>query len=117
MRVTGMAGTAGHRGIPMRAQADNVPSRRSVLERILIRSWEYRHLRSWAAFRIAAAIILLFCGVLTLSSGSYGWAAWFLVPAALNFAFGYWELAIADRLLVALPRRVRELEQSRAHRI
>ena len=99
----------------MRASDDNVPSRRSALERILIRSWEYRHLRFWAGFRMVAGIILAFCGVLTLSSGSYGWAAWFLVPAALNLAFGYWELAIADRLLVALPRRVRELEQSRAH--
>jgi hypothetical protein len=32
------------------------------------------------------------------------------VPAALNFAFGYWQLTIFYRLLVApLPRRVREL--------
>jgi hypothetical protein len=75
--------------------AHAAPSRRPVLERILIRSWEYRHLRSWAAFRITVAIIGLFCGVLTLSYGSYGWAALFLVPAALNFAFACWELAIA----------------------
>jgi signal transduction histidine kinase len=96
--------------------AHAAPSRRPVLERILIRSWEYRHLRSWAAFRIAVAVIGLFCGVLTLAYGSYGWAALFLVPAALNFAFGYWELTIFYRLLVApLPGRVRELEQSRAH--
>jgi signal transduction histidine kinase len=103
-------------GIPMYAPANNVPARRPVLERILIRSWEYRHLRLWAGFRIVASIILLFCGLLTLAYGSYGVAALFLVPAALNFAFGYWELTIAYRLLVApLPRRVRELEQSRAH--
>ena len=99
----------------MRAPDDSVPPQRSVLERILIRSWEYRHLRFWGGFRIVAGIILLFCGVLTLGSGAYGWAAVFLVPAALNFALGYWELTIANRLLVApLPRRVRELEQSRA---
>lgn len=67
-------------------------SQRSLLGRILIRSWEYRRLRFWAAFRIAAGIILVFCGVLTFS---YGWAALFLVPAALNFPFGYWELTIA----------------------
>jgi hypothetical protein len=79
----------------MHAPADNVPSQRSVLERILIRSWEYRHLRSWAGFRITAGITLLFCGILTLSYGAYGWAALFLVPAALNLAFGYWELTIA----------------------
>ena len=79
----------------MRASDDIVPSRRSVLERILIRSWEYRHLRFWGYFRIAAGIVSFFCGLLTLGSGAYGWAAVFLVPAALNFAFGYWELTIA----------------------
>jgi hypothetical protein len=79
----------------MRAQADNVPSRRSVLERVLIRSWEYRHLRFWVGYRIAVGSILLFFGILTLAYRSYGWAAVFLVPAALNFAFAYWELAIA----------------------
>jgi signal transduction histidine kinase len=99
----------------MPVPANNVPPQRSVLERILIRPWEYRHLSFWGAFRIVAGIILFFCGVLTLGSGAYGWAAVFLVPAALNLAFGFWELAIANRLLVApLPQRVRELEQSRA---
>jgi hypothetical protein len=79
----------------MHAPANNVPARRPVLERILIRSWEYRHLRFWVGFRIVASIVLVFCGVLTLAYGSYGVAALFLVPAALNFAFGYWELTIA----------------------
>ena len=101
--------------IPMAVPAHNVPPQRSGLERILISSWEYRHLRFWGGFRIAAGMVLLFCGALTLGVGAYGWAAVFLVPAALNLAFGYWELTIANRLLVApLPRRVRELEQSRA---
>ena len=66
----------------MRASDDSVPSERSVLERILIRSWEYRHLRFWAGYRIVAGIILVFCGVATLWVGAYGWAALFLVPAA-----------------------------------
>jgi len=79
----------------MPVPADNAPSQRSILERILIRSWEYRHLRFWGGFRIAAGIVSFFCGLLTLGVGAYGWAAVFLVPAALNFAFGYWELAIA----------------------
>jgi signal transduction histidine kinase len=66
-------------------------------------------------FRIVGGSILFLCGVLTLSVRSYGWAAVFLVPAALNFAFAYWELTIFYRLLAApLPRRIRELEQSRA---
>ena len=79
----------------MRASDDNVPSQRPVLERILIRSWEYRHLRFWAGCRIVAGIIAAFCGVATLSVNAYGWTALFLVPAALNLAFGYWEITIA----------------------
>jgi signal transduction histidine kinase len=104
----------------MHAPTDSAPPRRSVLERVLIRSWEYRHLRLWAGLRIGGGITLTVCGILTLSFGgsgtkTYGWAAWFLVAAALNFAFGYWQITIAYRRLAPLPRRVRELEQSRAH--
>ena len=58
-----------------------VPSQRPVLQRILIRSWEHRHLRFLAGFRIVAGIMLAFCGVATLSVNAYGWAALFLVPA------------------------------------
>ena len=50
----------------MHAPDDNARSRRPVLERILIRSWEYRHLRLWAGYRIVAGIIVAFCGVATL---------------------------------------------------
>jgi len=79
----------------MHAPDDNARSRRPVLQRILIRSWEYRHLRFWAALRIVGGIMLAFCGVATLSVNAYGWTALFLVPAALNLAFGYWEITIA----------------------
>jgi hypothetical protein len=98
----------------MKEPTGNVPPQRPVLERILIRSWEYRHLRFWAGFRFVSAISLAILGALTLSVRAYGWAALFLVPAALNFAFGYWELTIAYRLQQGSVRRVRELEQSRA---
>jgi len=101
-------------------QVRSAPPGRSVLERALIRSWEYRHLRFWAGLRIGGGIALTICSLLTLAFGgsdakTYGWAALFLVPAALNFAFGYWQITIAYRLLAPLPGRVRELEQSRAH--
>jgi hypothetical protein len=84
----------------MHAQKDNFRSRRPVLERILVRSWEYRHLHFWAGLRFGGGIASTVCGVLTLSFGgtdatTYGWATLFLVSAALNFAFGYWELTIA----------------------
>jgi hypothetical protein len=61
-------------------------------KRILIRTWESRHLRFWVGYRIVSGILLTCCGVLTLSYGAYGWAALFLVPAAVNFAYVYWEL-------------------------
>jgi signal transduction histidine kinase len=100
----------------MRVSDDNVPPQRPVLERILIRSWEYRHLRFWAGVRIGAGIVSVGLGVVTLSFGgsdwkTYGWTMAFVAAGAANLAFGYWDLNIAYR---PLPQRVRELEQSRA---
>ena len=84
----------------MRASDDNVPPQRPVLERILIRSWEYRRLRFWAGVRIAAGIVLVGLGVVTLTFGgndwkTYGWTMAFLALAAAQLSFAYWELAIA----------------------
>jgi signal transduction histidine kinase len=100
----------------MRASDDRIPPQRSVLERMLIRSWEYRHLRFWAGVRTGAGIALVGLGVVTLAVGGNNWqtAAWtmaFLAAGAANVAFAYWEITIAYR---PLPQRVRELEQSRA---
>ena len=79
----------------MRASDDYVPPQRSVLERILIRSWEYRRLRASGVTRIAGGSVLAVGGVLLLSYGSYGWAALFLVLGALNLGGGYWYITIA----------------------
>jgi signal transduction histidine kinase len=104
----------------MRAPDDAVPPQRPALERILIRSWEYRHLRFWGGLRFGAGIALFILAVLTLGLGgtngeSYAWAAAFLALGAVNLALGYWQITVAYRLMVApLPRRVQELEQSRA---
>jgi signal transduction histidine kinase len=100
----------------MRASDDYVPPERSVLERILIRSWEYRRLRLLAGVRIGAGIVSVGLGVVILSFGgndwtTYGWTIAFLAAGAANLAFGYWYITIAYR---PLPRRVRELERSRA---
>ena len=100
----------------MRASDDNVPPQRPVLERILIRSWEYRHLRLWAGVRIGAGIVSVGLGVVTLTFGgnnwkTYGWTMAFLAAGAANLAFGYWLITIAYH---PLPQRVRDLEQSRA---
>jgi hypothetical protein len=85
----------------MHAPNESSPPRRSTLERILIRSWEYRHLRFWAGLRIGGGIALTICGVLTLAFGgsdakTYAWAAFFLVPAVLNFAYASWQITIAQ---------------------
>jgi len=61
----------------------------------LIFPWEYRHLRAFGVTRIAGGFIAATAGVVCLSYGAYGWAAFFLSVGALNLAGGYWELAIA----------------------
>jgi hypothetical protein len=84
--------------------SDTTPSR-SVMRR-LITPWEYRHLDAVAGVRFAAGGFHLGIGVVLLSLGHragtdrerrkcYGWAAWFLVMAALLFSGGYLDLTVA----------------------
>jgi hypothetical protein len=68
--------------------------------RRLIAPWEYRHLRVCARVRIAAGIVLVGLGLITLIGGSLtakavGFAALFLVAAAGSFSLAAWELDIA----------------------
>ena len=72
---------------------------RSGMQRI-IAPWEYRHLGAFARVRIAAGVVLVGLGAVTLVGGSFstkavGWAALFLVAAAADCFFAAWELAIA----------------------
>ena len=60
-----------------------------------IAPWEYRHLRPFGVTRIAGGSAAAAAGVICLSYGVYGWAAFFLVLAALNFAGGSWYISIA----------------------
>ena len=73
----------------------------------LISPWEYRHLRACGATRLAAGGFQLGIGLVLVSFGrSAGTdqerrkmrrlSAWFLAPAALNLAGGYWYIAIAS---------------------
>ena len=61
----------------------------------LINPWEYRHLRFSGVTRIAGGSVAAAAGVVCLSYGVYGWAAFFLALGALNLAGGYWYTAIA----------------------
>ena len=69
--------------------------------RRLINPWEYRHLRVYGVTRIAGGSVAAAAGVICLSYGVYGWAAFFLVVAALNLAGGSWYLRIARSLPIA----------------
>jgi len=66
---------------------------RSGMQR-LINPFEYRHLRAFGVTRIAGGGVAAAAGVVCLSYGVYGWAAFFLVLAALNFAGGSWYITI-----------------------
>ena len=61
----------------------------------LISPWEYRHLRASGSTRIVGGSVAAAAGVVCLSYRVYGWAAFFLVLAALNFAGGSWYISIA----------------------
>ena len=61
----------------------------------LINPIVYRHIRGFGVVRVAGGIVAAAAGVICLSYGAYGWAAFFLVIAALNLAGGYWYLTIA----------------------
>ena len=67
---------------------------RPGMQRLII-PWEYRHLRAFGLTRIAGGCVAAAAGVVCLSYGVYGWAAFFLVIGALNLAGGYWYVTIA----------------------
>jgi hypothetical protein len=68
--------------------------RRPGLQR-LIAPWEYRNIRAFGVTRIIGGGVAAAAGVICLSYGVYGWAAFFLVIGALNFGGGYWYISIA----------------------
>ena len=62
----------------------------------VISPWEYRHLRIFGSIRVAGGVLQAAAGVVCLSYSAYGWAAFFLVLAALNLAGGSWYLSIGS---------------------
>ena len=99
-----MAGHQRGRGIPMNTPNYGTGSKglrgwwssppRSGLRRT-INPWEYRHLRFSGVVRLVGGTVTAVAGIICLGYGAYGWAAFFLVLAALNVAGGSWYLAIA----------------------
>ena len=92
----------------MRAPNDDVTPRRPLIMRILVRRAAYRHPRAYGGACLAAGAWVFVLGVILCAYG-FWWGA-------LLIAVGALELWVAYHLLVApLPRRVRELELTRAH--
>ena len=88
----------------MNASNDNTAARglrgwwasppRPGMQRLIV-PYEYRHLRLFGTGRIAGGAVAAAAGVVCLSYGVYGWAAFFLVLGALNLGGGYWYLTVA----------------------
>jgi signal transduction histidine kinase len=97
-------------GVSMRAPNDDATPRRSLIMRILVRPAAYRHPRAYGGVCAAAGLWVFFLGVILCAYG-FWWGA-------LLIAVGALELWVAYHLLLApLPRRVRELEQTRARAV
>src|ERR1700685_1820493 len=97
-------------GISMRAPNDDTTPRRPLIMRILVRPAAYRHPRAYGGVCLAAGLWVFVLGVILCAYG-FWWAA-------LMIAVGGLELWVAYHLLVApLPRRVRELEHTRARAV
>jgi signal transduction histidine kinase len=88
--------------------AGHGPAPRPILERLLIRSWEYRHPHAWMAFRMVAGIWNMFLTILLFAYGFY-WIG--LLPLAGSVLI-FW---IAYYIQQHTVQRVHELEQSRDH--
>jgi signal transduction histidine kinase len=93
--------------MPPPPTANGAPPR-SVLERLLIRRWEYRHPHAWMAFRMICGIWNMILGIVLVAYGFYWIAAVPLAGAGLIFWTAYYIQGHA-------ADRVRELEQSRTH--
>jgi len=61
----------------------------------LISPWAFRHLRLCAGIRFGVTVFLVALGAVFFAVGHAGYAALPLAGAAVNLAWGYWQLTIA----------------------
>jgi hypothetical protein len=62
----------------------------------LVPPWVYRHPRLYGFGHIVGGFVQVGVGLICLSYGVHGWAAFFLGIAALNLAGGIWYLSIGS---------------------
>ena len=75
----------------MYAPADSIPPSRSVLMRVLVRSWEYRRPRLAVGIRIGCGIFNLVLGVVLLASASWlGSLTWLAALPLAGAALIFW---------------------------
>jgi hypothetical protein len=75
----------------MYATTDNLTPQQPVLMRLLVRSWEYRHPRTWTLVRFAAGIWNLFLGVFLLATGPWlGQLTWVAAIPLAGAALLFW---------------------------
>jgi hypothetical protein len=60
----------------------------------VIPPWVYRHLRFFGGAAMTGGLVAAAAGFICLSYSVYGWAAFFLVIAALAIGGGFWYLTI-----------------------
>ena len=111
MWVTGMAKASQvPDGISIYAPSEDSTASEPLIMRILLRPAAYRHPKAWGRVCLAVSLWLFILGAILCSYG-FWWGA-------LLIAVGALELWVAYHLLLApLPRRVRELEQTRAQAV
>jgi hypothetical protein len=63
----------------------------------LIPPWAYRHARFFGVAHMAGGSVAATAGLICLTYGVYGWAAFFLVIAGLNLTGGIWYLTVDRR--------------------
>jgi uncharacterized membrane protein len=71
----------------MQATNENAPPQ-TLFEKVLLRSWEYRHRRLFWGVRLVVGVVLIGLGIFALATGSW-WALAFWVVAAADFYLGY----------------------------
>lgn len=75
----------------MHTETGHAPPSRSVLMRLLVRSWEYRHPQAWAGVRVICGLFNLGLGLLLIAyAGDLGPWAWLAALPLAGAGLIFW---------------------------